>query len=109
VQKNVSRAYAGFELDLVYLETLSLDAAPALARAYVQAGASQTPGSAALAGDIAQVFTCHANRHSRYAADLPWPSFHLARAHARQAWLDHAHLLPPDLEANCPLDRWDGN
>jgi hypothetical protein len=108
VQKNIARAYAGSELDINYLQTLSLDAGPALARAYDQAQTTDEAfGSAALADEIAQAFACHANQHNRYTADLPWPSFHLARENARRAWLDHAEYLPLDLETNCPQNQWD--
>ncbi len=106
VRKNIARAHRGAELDIQYLQTLSLDAGPALARAVDQALEASDPPSEALAGEIALAFACHASRHAAYAEDLPWPSFKLDRLQARRAWLDHAESVG-DLDAGCPALRWD--
>jgi hypothetical protein len=106
VQKNINRAFAGSELDISYLQTLSLDAAPALARAYNQAQISDSSESAFLVDEIAQAFTCHANQHAQYAKELAWPSYHLARLGARQAWLGSSAIFPSDLELECPSSGW---
>jgi hypothetical protein len=78
VQQNVGRLLAGEELDIAYLDTLSNDAVPALAKAYY----SQPAGSD-LQADLGGLLACRAALSERSPADLSWQSYHLGRTQAK--------------------------
>jgi hypothetical protein len=93
VRQNVKRAHQGSPLDVIYLASLSTDAVPALAQAYLGDDLSAEQRRA-----LGAQLVCQAERLKR-AQPLPWPSFHLSRNRAQAVLVDlHSELA----SLSCP-------
>jgi hypothetical protein len=73
VRQNVQRAEMGWELDAVYLNSLSVDATPALLEAYHKAQISPNERS-----EIAAILACQKTNLEEDRFEQPWQSFHFA-------------------------------
>ena len=77
VRQNVRRAELGWELDANYLNTLSVDAVPALLNAYQAAEISTDERN-----EIAAILACHQKVLLDVRDERPWQSFHFGDARA---------------------------
>ena len=77
VRQNVQRAELGWELDAYYLNTLSVDAIPALLDAYDEAQISITDRN-----EISAILACQQEILAEDRSDQTWQSFHLGEAYA---------------------------
>jgi hypothetical protein len=116
VRQNVQRAELGWELDANYLNSLSVDATPALLEAYQDAQISQTDRY-----EISAILACQKTILAENRADQPWQSFHIAEGRALQLLnavtiFEGVQLFQTDYEAwwvlvngeerPCAYDSW---
>lgn len=84
VQRNVARARAGEELDVVHLTTLSADAVPQLLKQY------QEPGLPLEVKDGLGAALACMEKVTNDPADLPWQEYNFAQARAVKLLRDNA-------------------
>jgi hypothetical protein len=77
VRQNIQRAELGWELDATYLNTLSVDAVPALLDAYHNAGISGTQRT-----ELAAILACQKVVLTQERTEQPWQSYHFGEARA---------------------------
>jgi hypothetical protein len=116
VRQNVQRAELGWELDADYLNSLSVDATPALLDAYQDAQISQTERY-----EISAILACQKAILAEDRSEQPWQSFHFAEGRALQLLnavtsFEGVQLFQTDYEAwwvvvngeerPCAYDSW---
>jgi len=84
VQRNVARAEAGDELDVVHLTTLSADAVPQLLQQYQESGLGLE-----VKNGLGTALACM-EKVTNDPADLPWQEYNFAQARAVQLLRDNA-------------------
>jgi hypothetical protein len=77
VEQNILRAELGWELDAEYLDALSVDATPALLKAYQGAQIQPADRNA-----IAAILACQKEMMFEKSTELPWQSYHWSDARA---------------------------
>jgi hypothetical protein len=90
-RQNIARSRVGWELDIPYLASLSLDVVPTLSELSARTSSSgESPHTGS--NHTAAALACHAALNQDYHYDYSWKSFHFSRIWAASTWGEHRQI-----------------